>query len=223
MDIKPERIIRTKRKSIALQITDEGVLIVKAPTDVDDRTIEKVILKHKSWIKKKMEYVERRDPRFSKREFVNGESFLYLGRYYKLEIVEGQKEPLKLEDRFYLSKNALPYAKEVFINWYKEKAYEKISERVDWYARMVGFKYNRVNITDAEKRWGSCSSKGNLNFSWRLIMAPLRVVDYVVVHELAHLEIRNHSKDFWIKVKTIMPDYKEYEEWLKKYGYLLRL
>ncbi|MFN3599629.1 MAG: M48 family metallopeptidase, partial [Aquificaceae bacterium] len=131
--------------------------------------------------------------------------------------------PLKLEDKFYLSKSALPNAKEVFIKWYKEKAYEKISERVEWYARMAGFKYNKVSITDAEKRWGSCSPKGNLNFSWRLIMAPLRVIDYVVVDELCHLEIKNHSKAFWIKVKTLMPDYRDCEMWLKEYGYLLRL
>lgn len=224
MDIKPDRIIRTKRKTIALQITEEGKLIVKAPIDVDDKTIERIILKRKAWIERNIERIKRRDPKPSKREFVNGEGFLYLGRYYRLQIVENQEMPLKLEDRFfYLSKSALANAKEVFIKWYKEKAYEKISERVEFYARIAGFKYNKVNITDAEKRWGSCSQKGNLNFSWRLIMAPLRVIDYVVVHELCHLEIKNHSKAFWIKVKTLMPDYKDCDIWLKEFGYLLRL
>ncbi len=112
---------------------------------------------------------------------------------------------------------------ERFTNWYKERAYEKIKERVEFYAQKRGLKYNRVNITSAEKRWGSCSAKGNLNFSWRLIMAPLPVVDYVVVHELVHLIEKNHSKEFWKKVKLFMPDYEKYKDWLKEKGHLLTL
>lgn len=88
---------------------------------------------------------------------------------------------------FFLSKDALPKARQVFINWYKKAAYEKIMERVKFYAQKRGFIYDRVKITNAEKRWGSCARR-NLNFSWRLIMAPLPVIDYVVVHELVHLE-----------------------------------
>jgi len=108
------------------------------------------------------------------------------------------------------------------MDWYKERAYEKISERVQWYALKNGFQYNKIKITQAQKRWGSCSSKGNLNFSWRLIMAPLPVVDYVVVHELAHLVEKNHSKAFWSKVKMLMTDYQKQQEWLKRNGHLLR-
>jgi predicted metal-dependent hydrolase len=124
---------------------------------------------------------------------------------------------------FSLLRDHLPVARDLFINWYKEKAYEKISERVEWYAKKRGFVYNKINITDANQRWGSCSPKGNLNFSWRLIMAPLSVVDYVVVHELVHLEERNHTKFFWTKVKMLIPEYEKYKKWLKENGYLLRL
>lgn len=94
----------------------------------------------------------------------------------------------------------------------KEKLYQKRD-----------FKYNKVNITNAQRRWGSCSAKGNLNFSWRLIMASLSVIDYVIVHELVHLEEKNHGRSFWTKVKLLMPDYKKHEDWLKKNGYLLTL
>ena len=80
-----------------------------------------------------------------------------------------------------------------------------------------------LKFNNAQKRWASCSPKNNLNFSWRLIMAPIGVVDYVVVHELVHLEEKNHSKEFWRKVKVLLPQYERYERWLKKYGYLLRL
>jgi len=223
VEIKIERIVRTKRKTIALQITDNATLIVRAPLNVSDETIMGVVSKHRKWIEKKRGEILSRDPKFSKKEFVNGEGFLYLGKYYRLKITRDQQEPLKLENEFLLSKEYLPIAKEVFVNWYRKKAQEKISERVEWYARKRGFRYNRVNITDAQKRWGSCSSKGNLNFSWRLIMAPLPVIDYVVVHELVHLEEKNHTKSFWNKVKMLMPDYEKHKEWIKKNGYLLRL
>ena len=223
MDIEIEKIIRTKRKTIALQITDDAKLIVKAPFEVSDETIFRVVRKHISWITEKKKEIQSRDPKFSSKEFVSGEGFLYLGRYYKLEIVDGQEELLRFENKFYLSRSALPDAKKVFIDWYKKKAYEKISERVRFYSQRSGIKYNKVNITDAQKRWGSCSPKGNLNFSWKLIMAPLSVIDYVVVHELAHIEEKKHSKSFWVKVKIMMPDYEKYKNWLNENGYLLRL
>jgi len=223
MDIEIEKIVRTKRKTIALQITDDATLIVRAPFDVSDEKIMGVVFKHKKWIEQKKRDIEARDPKFSPKEFVNGEGFLYLGRYYKLKIVDSQEAPLKFENGFYLSRDTLPEAREVFIEWYKKMAYEKISERVRWYAQKGGFKYNKVNITNAQKRWGSSSSNRNLNFPWRLIMAPLPVIDYVVIHELVHLEEKNHTRAFWNKVKMLMPGYKKYKDWLKENSYLLRL
>ena len=120
-------------------------------------------------------------------------------------------------------KNYLPSARFAFINWYKNAAREKIRQRLDWYSEASGLKYNRVNITSAMRRWGSCSGKAYLSFSWRLIMAPLKVIDYVVVHELAHIEVKNHSKNFWSKVRTIMPDYEHAKSWLRHNEFLLNL
>jgi predicted metal-dependent hydrolase len=222
-EIEIEKIVRTERKSIALQVTDDATLIVRAPVYVDDETIERVVLKRKYWIEKNRNSILKRDPKFSTREFVNGEGFLYLGKYYKLTIVDEQETALELGNGFCLSRELLPNARQVFILWYSEKAHEKISERAKWYAQKSGFEYNNINITKAQKRWGSCSSKRNLNFSWRLIMAPLSVVDYVVVHELVHLEEKNHTKMFRNKVKMLMPNYEKHKEWLKRNGYLLRL
>ena len=223
IEIEIEKIIRSKRKTIALQITEDAKLIIRAPFGVSEEVIKRVVVKHADWIRKKKEEILLRDPKFVKKEFVNGEGFLYVGKYYKLTIVDEQSEPLVFKNGFFLSKNYLPIAKQVFVNWYRERAYEKIFERVEWYAKKRGFKYNRINITNAQKRWGSCSAKGNLNFSWRLIMAPLCVIDYVVVHELVHLEEMNHSKSFWNKVKMLMPNYEKYKNWLKKNGHLLRI
>ncbi len=221
--IKIEKIIRSRRKTVALQITDDATLIVRAPFEVNEQTIKNIVTRHLNWIRKKRDEILSRDPKFVKKEFVNGEGFLYLGKYYRLTIVDGQNEPLVFKNGFFLSRAYLPIAREVFVNWYREKAYEKIVERVEWYAKKRGFRYNRINITNAQKRWGSCSPKGNLNFSWRLIMAPLPVIDYVVVHELVHLEEKTHTKSFWNKVKMLIPDYEKHENWLKNNGYLLRL
>jgi hypothetical protein len=222
MGIEIKEIIRAKRKTIALQITYEGNLIVKAPFEVSDKTIKNVVIRHLNWIERKKKEVLSRDPKFAKKEFVNGEGFLYIGKHYRLMIVKGQEKLLIFRNAFFLSQNHLENAKEEFISWYKEHAYEKISERVEWYAKNNGFIYGKVKITSANKRWGSCSPNRNLNFSWWLIMAPLAVIDYVVVHELAHLEEKSHSKIFWSKVKTIMPDYKKHIDWLKTNGYLLK-
>ena len=221
MEIK--KVIRSKRKTISLQVSDDATLIVRAPFKVSDEIINRVILKHSNWIEKKKKEIKSREVKFSKKEFVNGEGFLYLGNYYRLRLVENQKTPLNFENEFFLSKEYLAQAKDIFIDWYKGRAYEKISERVKWYAQKRGFKYNKINITNAQKRWGSCSCLNNLNFSWRLIMAPLSVIDYVVVHELVHLVEKNHSRAFWNKVKMLMTDYKKHQEWLKRNGHLLRL
>jgi predicted metal-dependent hydrolase len=223
-NIEIEKIIKSKRKTIALQITDNATLIIKAPFDISNETLNQILLKHIKWIEKKKREIEARVVKFKSKKFVSGEEFLFLGRYYKLKIVDNQDIPLKFDNiYFYISRRVLPDAKEHFIKWYKKKAYEKISERVTLHAQEGKFKYNKIKISNAEKRWGSCSYRGNLNFSWRLIMAPLSVVDYVVAHELVHLKVKNHSKYFWDEVKILIPDYKKHISWLKLNAYLLKL
>ena len=222
-NLKIEKIIRSKRKSIAMYINNDAALIVRAPFNASEETINKVILKYKDRLQKTQTEVQLRNLKFNKKEFVNRERFFYLGNYYNLKLTDNPKILLDFKDEFLLSKKYLPHAKDIFIYWYKKRAYEKIPQRVEWYAQKNGFQYNKINITNAQKRWGSCSHQGNLSFSWRLIMAPLPIIDSVVVHELVHLEVKNHSKTFWNKVETLDPEYKEHKDWLKDNGYLLRL
>lgn len=222
MEIKIE-IIKTKRKTIALHLKDKATLIVRAPYGISEEIIENIINKHKNWILRKKIEIQENTPKLIKKEFIDGERFLYLGEYYRLKIVDEQSKPLIFNNGFYLLRSYLPKAKEVFTEWYKQMAFEKISERINLYALMSNLKFNKIRITNAQRRWGSCSVKGNLNFSWYLIMSPIEVIDYVVAHELAHLEIKNHSKIFWLKVKTIMPDYERHKKWLKKEGYTLKI
>ena len=217
------KIIRSKRKTIALQINDDSSLIVRAPFNTSVEIINQVILKHKGWVERKRNELHSRNLRLAQKVYSNGEGFLYIGNYYQLKLVDHQDIPLIFDDAFYLSRKYLFRANQILIEWYRKKAYEKICERVNCFAKDRGLKYNKVKITNARRRWGSCSSQGNLNFSWRLIMAPLPVLDYVIIHELVHLTEKNHSQAFWGKVMLLMPDYEEQKNWLKRNGYLLRL
>lgn len=221
--IKIEKIIRTKRRSIAMYINSDAELIVRAPFNTSEKTINKVVLKYRDRLQKTQKEVQLKNLKFNKKEFVDGEKFFYLGNYYNLKLVDNQEILFDFKDEFLLSKKCLSQARDIFIIWYKRSAYEKISQRVEWYAQKNGFEYNKINITNAQKRWGSCSHRGNLSFSWRLIMAPLPIIDSVVVHELAHLEVKNHSKTFWNKVGNLDPEYKEHKNWLKNNRHLLRM
>jgi predicted metal-dependent hydrolase len=206
-----------------MYINIDAELIVMAPFNTSEENINKVVSKYKNRLQKTQKEVQLRNLKFNKKEFVNGERFLYLGDYYNLKLVDNREILLDFKDEFLLSKEYLSYAKNIFIIWYKRRAYETISQRVRLYAQKRGFEYNKINITNAQKRWGSCSHQGNLSFAWRLIMAPLSIVDSVVVHELVHLEVKNHSKEFWNKVGILDPEYKEHKNWLKSNGHLLRL
>lgn len=219
-EIKIEKIIRSRRKTIALEVTDMATLIVKAPYFVSEKAIKDVINRHSKWIEKKITYAKQLQ-RVEKKQFVSGESFFYLGGEYTLFVVKEQKESLKFDNGFFLKEESKPFAEEIFRKWYKKRAREFINQRVLMYANLAGIKFNKIRITSAKKRWGSCSRENNLSFSYRLIMAPLPVVDYVVVHELCHIVEHNHSKAFWGKVKVILPEYKEAREWLKEKGQTL--
>lgn len=106
--------------------------------------------------------------------------------------------------------------------WYRRQARALFAERIEHANLAFGFRYGRVSIKDQKSRWGSCSTKGNLNFNWRLLLAPSDVLDYVVVHELAHLKIQNHSPQFWALVATACPEFRVHRRWLRQHGHELR-
>lgn len=222
-EIPIEKIIYTRRKSIALHITENATLVIRAPYFTTQDTIKEVIERHYKWIIKKRSEVFKIKPYRPFPKFVDGEIYLYLGEYFELEIVNIQNDKLVFDRKFFLSKCLLPQARKIFLQWYVDKAREIISERLSGLALKHNFQYYQFKITRAKKRWGSCSSQGNLSFSWRLVMAPPSVIDYVIIHELVHLEIKNHSKKFWAKVKSLMPDYKQQQQWLKTNQYKMVL
>lgn len=222
MPIEINEIVRSKRKTLALIVRPDGSLIVRAPLKTAEKTIWGFIEDHAEWIeKKRAEALAALPP--TPRQFVPGERFLFLGTAYPLEIVKGQQKPLILEGNFKLAESAQTDARLVFEHWYRAQARRILEDRVNSYANEYGLHYQKIGITSARTRWGSCSGNGSLNFSWRLIMAPMEAVDYVVVHELAHTVFHNHSRRFWKKVESIMPDFKERRKWLRKNGLELML
>ena len=216
------RIIRTKRRTLVLQIMPDAGLVIRAPARAPEEMIRKAVQKKMPWILKKQKMAREtfRPPV----QFVDGDELPYLGKWHKLLVIPGASVPLVFNEKeFLLSGAHLPEARRLFETWYKKKALEIISDRIKQYVEMTGLKYARISISSARKRWGSCSLKGRLNFTWRLVMAPLAVVDYVIVHELAHLEEHNHSSRFWRKVCLLLPDYRQTRQWLKNNHLLLNL
>jgi len=222
MNIKIDRVIRSKRKSIALVVTPEANLVIRAPMKVSLDYINELVGKNLRWIDRKIQEVKSK-PRILAKNFIDGEKFLYLGKPYPLRITDGRKLPFSFENEFVMDRIYQSIARKLFIDWYKKEAKKVISKRVRLYSKLTSLKYKKICITNANSRWGSCSAKGNLNLTWRLIMASLSVIYYVVIHELAHLEYRNHSRRFWQKVKAILPDYETSKKWLKHNGYILKI
>ena len=196
---------------------DNGVLTVRAPIRMSEALIQEFVAKHADWVAKKQAERHAMIPAQPK-QYQPGEHFPYLGQEYALAVVQIQHPPLILEDQFLLAESARANAALVFQNWYRQQANLLIPARVKLFADQYDLHYARVRITSARTRWGSCSSQGTLSFSWRLIMTPLEVVDYVVIHELAHTVHHNHSKRFWGLVEKILPEYKERRKRLKQYG-----
>jgi len=210
--IVPKQVIRTKRKSIALIINSSGELIVRAPYVVGDSEIRAFVEKKQMWIKKKCSAVKAFDEKHLSMTIAAGETLVFLGNEYIIDILDGKQ--IVLDGNKILipdDKNS----KEMVVDWLREKAIILLLKRTDKYAKVMGVEPGRIKISEAKTRWGSCSYNNNLSFAWRLVMCPYSVIDYVVVHELCHIEHKNHSKDFWLSVKSILPTYTEQKNWLK--------
>ena len=218
-----DEIILTRRKTIALIVQPNGRLVVRAPLRTSQKEIRLLVDRNAGWIRNKQELVKATYTPFVPRRFVNGENFYFLGNPYPLEILNTNHPALTFDSKFYLSKTALPNARAVFERWYRQQALEILTDRVQHFASQHGFRATQVRISSARTRWGSCSARGTLSFTWRLVMAPLPVIDYVVVHELVHLKVRNHSKQFWDQVNQLMPDFKNRRSWLKEHGHTSNL
>ncbi len=213
---------KRRKKSVALKITDKGKLIVLAPYKMPKGTIEKFVRSKQKWIKKHLDEIKLRQRKFSERKFVDGERFLYLGEKYPLLISQEEKNKLYFNGKnFLLNKKHASKARELFVKWYKDKAYEYILGQVEHFSKLLGIKYKNIKIINARTRWGSCSYDNSLHFNYKIIMAPPVIIKYVIIHEMMHILEKNHSKKFWASVEKIMPMYKKYKKWLNDNGSFL--
>ncbi|MBD3329019.1 DUF45 domain-containing protein [Candidatus Dojkabacteria bacterium] len=222
----PNKIIRSDRKTIGIQITEKGEIIVRAPKIATKESIHTVLSASEKWIEKKLNKIAQQQARYKVKKFVPGEEFLYMGEKYKLVVAEKPINKVDLHDNLIISSKLAgnpKLARKALEDWYREELRSFVNDKARQYAQNLEVEYKKIRITGAKTRWGSCSGKKNLNFSWRLIMAPEEIIDYVVVHELCHLREMNHSKRFWELVSTIVPDWKDKRKWFKENGWLLRI
>ena len=212
-------VIRTSRRKTADIRVEEGAVSVIVPVSTSIEKIDQLLLSKRLWIKEKMA-LQRDMASASSKQFVSGEAFPYLGRNYRLKVETGPFAPVKLlqgrlvvqtpegSQQPHMIRNAL-------VRWYKRQASLKIREKVRRYAPIVGVEPTGVSIKTFKSRWGSCTAKGELEFNWLIMLAPNRMVDYVVIHELCHLIHHDHSPEFWREVMRVMPDYQQCREWLR--------
>lgn len=215
-------VIRTPRiKSARLQVED-GVVSIAVPKALETERIEQLLKDKHRWIKEKL-YLHQQQQPAPKREMLSGEAFPYLGRNYRLKITTGKLQPVKLlHGRLQV---VVPKAmrhehiiRDMLTHWYRLQAEIRFKEKVKRYASVVGVEPTDVSVKTFKSRWGSCNVKGEVQFHWKVIMAPNRIVDYVVVHELCHLKHHDHSPAFWKSVERIVPDYLECKAWLREFG-----
>jgi len=218
-----DSIVRSKRKTIALIITPEGKLVVRAPVRTSIASIEDLVSKKRAWVLRKMQEISVR-PKSIRKHFIDGDEFLFLGKSYRLKIRNDGTTSVTLGDLIEVGASPSPSeveVKERLTGWYRLKALEIIEPRCREMAGKMGCTPQSIKISHAERRWGSCSIRGTVRFSWRLVLAPPEVIDYVIVHELVHLVHHNHSKRFWNAVAAFMPDYQEKREWLRMNEHVL--
>ena len=173
-------VIRSNRKTVAIQVNSDLSVTVRAPYSASEKDIEEILKKKEAWISRHIEKIKKTRERF-------------------------EAEPTEKLTREKVIARA-------------EEALKVIPARVEYFAKVIGVTYGKITIRNQKTRWGSCSSKGNLNFNCLLMLAPPEVLDYVVVHELCHRKQMNHSKAFWLEVEKVLPDYKEARKWLKEDG-----
>lgn len=217
----PVQVIRTDRKrSASIYLEGDGVK-VRVPKGLPDGRVRDLIARKSPWIRRKLKEAELTALPKPK-EFVSGETFSYLGRNYRLKVLRGDTQSLKLKGGYLearisdSSKTQEEEVRSLLVDWYRIHARERLEEKTRRYAKILQVEPNCVSVKDYKSRWGSCSTTGDISYNWRIVMAPHLIVDYVVVHELCHLLEHNHSAAYWRHVERVVPGFRECREWLKR-------
>jgi predicted metal-dependent hydrolase len=222
-DLAYDIVRSTKRRKLTITVERNRAVIVHAPASASEADIARVVNGKRQWIMTKLQhpqkYRSRRHP--PGKEVVNGEAAPYLGRDYRIEIIETASGEVEFDEVFRIPPKQLMNRRRVLRDWYVARAKEKILARAVKHAKNLGVEFDSARIVDNRYRWGSCTVKNNVNFNWRLIKAPLFVIDYVIVHELAHLLEANHTDHFSSIIRAHTPAMEKAKSWLKEHGQML--
>ncbi len=212
---------RSQRRSMELQIEPPGVVRCRTPWGVSQNQALRAMENRRDWILAGLEHFDQMGIR--PHTYTDGDMFWYLGVPLQLAVVReaGQRSGVQVvgSQLSVVADNGSPaQVQTVLEQWYRKQAREYLPPLVAQWGRELGLQAQAVTITGARKRWGSCSAQGRLSFSWLLTMAPHSVVEYVVVHELCHLRVLNHSQRFWMLVQHALPSWQSERDWLRRYG-----
>lgn len=223
-DIEYRLLPGTPRQTTDIVIERDGCVTVRPPVRMTPEQVDETVLSRRRWIYRNL--AEWRDLNATRvvREWVNGESFLYLGSAYRLLLVAQQDETVKLKDgRFCLLRNVVDQggkaaAQDAFRDFYIALGRTRLAKRIAHFAARVGVQPGKLQVKELGHRWASSLPDGRLHFHWKCTMAPPKIIDYIVVHELCHMHHRDHTSLFWNEVDKVMPDYRERKEWLRQRG-----
>ena len=217
----------SRRKHVAIAVTPNKRVEVLAPSHLDQAAIQDLVRRKASWVKEQLEWFDQINNLTASREYVNGETFLYLGRQYRLKIIyDGKKALAKLKGKYFevtlpehtRDEKKREAVKRALWRWYRSHAEEKIGELVQSYSKRLHIETPGFKVKYQAKRWGSCSKDNGLNINLRVIMAPMSQIEYVVAHELCHQKYKDHSAEFWQLLRLVMPDYEIRKDNLKRDG-----
>lgn len=203
----------SRRRSIGIQVTADGRVVVTLPRGASKENLARALAKHGAWIERK---VEERRAAWSR---IKSGAAYFLGTAYQLTVLKGATGALTLNGQE--MQLPLPAGADLWsrlVAWYAERAFRLLRERVGHFAACMDLSPGAVALKDWKRRWGECHPDGTLKFNWRLILLPAAVIDYVVVHELAHLKVPGHNPRFWGAVAQVLPDYAHHRHWLNRAG-----
>ncbi len=231
----PYRVVRSKkrRRTVGLSIDSGATLRISVPFRASARDIQSILQSRATWIAKHVGEVKKRQAR-PERQFTDGATVLYLGYPCRLRITRDETTPqgIRLKPRRmdvnihgdWLSEASLQQEVKLEIMlWLKSRAKTKLQRRTDLWSEKLGLRYQKLIVSNPKKRWGSCSADDVIRLNWKLIMAPLPLLDYVVAHELCHVPHKNHGVRFWRRLATVMPDYQARRDRLRKMTHHLTL
>ena len=223
MELNYQIVRSAKRKKLTISVERDRSIVVHAPEATSDSSIRRIVDAKRQWLFEKVNHSQKYQDQLHApgKEIVNGESAPYLGREYRIEVKDTPTGEVEFTRRFLIPPAKQVKRKHVLKEWYLNRAKEIILPRVKLHARDLGVSVVAANIVDNRYRWGSCTVKDHVNFNWRLIKAPIYVIDYVIVHELAHLLEANHTPHFWNIVRARIPSSEKARAWLKEHGQTL--